>query len=87
MTRRRSAGNSAKEAPDSHDSTASEPEDVIDVVRVAPVVVTTTVCALAAVVGHVLLGFNFRYGWLPWQPIAGASLSLVAVASFGVAFL
>lgn len=51
---------------------------------------TTVVCASAAAIGHLVL----LLGWLghdpaepsnllPWQPVVGASLSLVAVVSFG----
>ena len=57
--------------------------DPIDDVHIGPLLLTTIICTTAAVLGHVLLGLNYRYWSLPWEPIAGASLSIVAIASFG----
>lgn len=87
MRRRQTAAPRAAQVPDSDDPPTNDLADGVDTVQVAPVVITTVICALAAVVGHVMLGLNFRYGWLPWQPIAGASVSLVAVTAFGGFYL
>jgi hypothetical protein len=57
------------------------------------VVRTTAICALVGAAGHVLL----LLGWmsrppgvdnlLPWQPVVGASLTVVAVVAFGGFYL
>lgn len=61
--------------------------DAADAAHPAPLLWTTGVCAVTALLGHLALGFNFTYGWWPWQPIAGGSLSVVSVVSFGGFFL
>ncbi len=61
--------------------------DPVDKVSARALLWTTVICVLGAVLGHVLLGLNYENAWLPWQPIAGASLALVAVTSFGGFYL
>ncbi len=65
-------------------------DDEVDNVRA--VIVTTTICTVAVVAAHVLIGVNYWYGnngdptdnlGLTWQPIVGAALSTVAIVAFG----
>lgn len=55
-----------------------------------PIRVTTIVCTVAAAMGHAVLWVSYALKWgeyIPWQPVAAISLSIVAVAGFGGFYL
>ena len=55
-----------------------------------PILTTTLVCALSAALGHGTLWLSYAMGWgryVPWQPVAGISLSVVSIAAFGGFYL
>jgi hypothetical protein len=66
---------------------ARDPDDAILGTGAAPIVWVTISTSLAAVLGHVLLGFNHKYDFMAWQPIAGGATALVGVLAFGGFYL
>ena len=55
-----------------------------------PIVVTTAICAVFAAAGHGMLWLAYSNEWnsredvdVPWQPVAGISIVVVAVVAFG----
>lgn len=64
--------------PPAGDSTSDE-------IAIQPVVWTTGICLAFAVFGHAMLwaAYAFRWGSVPWEPVAGISLSGVAIVAFG----
>lgn len=71
---------------------ASSADTFDEGVSVRRILKTTTWCAIAAASGHVLiwLGYVLRVrggpeatNWIPWEPVVGVSLALIATISFG----
>ena len=72
---------------------ATPPGETFDEgVSVRRILKTTTWCAIAAASGHILiwLGYVLRVrngpdatNWIPWEPVVGVSLALIATISFG----
>lgn len=55
-----------------------------------PIFVTTIVCSVSALLGHGLIWISYAFEWqrhIPWQPVAGISLSLIGIAAFGGFYL
>ena len=58
-------------------------------VSIKPVVWTTAICSVAAALGHGVLWAAYSWNWndtnvrVPWQPVAGISLVIVAIVAFG----
>jgi hypothetical protein len=68
------------------------PASDVDQIAIAPVIWTTLICALIAGGGHVVLWLSRSLGWtvpssegavIPWQPVTGIVLVLVAITAFG----
>jgi hypothetical protein len=79
----------------------SPPEPERDTIAIAPIIWTTVICALIAAGGHVTLWIASSTGWtvpietpdgnrgaaVPWQPVTGIVLVLVAIVAFGGYFI
>ena len=68
------------------------PASDVDQIAIAPVIWTTLICALIAGGGHAVLWLSRSIGWtvpssegavIPWQPVTGIVLVLVAITAFG----
>jgi hypothetical protein len=68
------------------------PASDVDQIAIAPVIWTTLICALIAGGGHAVLWLSRSLGWtvpssegavIPWQPVTGIVLVLVAIIAFG----
>lgn len=64
----------------------------IDQIAIAPVIWTTVICAVIAGGGHAILWLSRSLGWtvpspegdtVPWQPVTGIVLVLIAIVAFG----
>lgn len=81
------------------DGGAPEPER--DTIAIAPIIWTTVICAVIATGGHAVLWVASSLGWtvpietaegargaaVPWQPVTGIVLVLVAIVAFGGFFI
>lgn len=77
------------------------PEPERDSIAIAPVIWTTAICALVAAGGHAILWLASSLGWtvpsetadgahvdaVPWQPVTGIVLVVVAIVAFGGFFI
>jgi hypothetical protein len=77
------------------------PEPERDTIAIAPIIWTTAICAVIAAGGHAVLWIASSIGWtvpvetpegargaaVPWQPVIGMVLVLVAIVAFGGYFI
>ena len=52
----------------------------------APVWWTVSVCAIAGAAGHAMLWISYANDWgrvVPWEPVAGISMVVIAIVSYG----
>jgi hypothetical protein len=67
---------------------SSDPAD--DGIAVRPILWTTIICVLTAVIAHTLIYLGFAFEWtedpdpdFAWQPVVGVALTVVAIGAFG----
>jgi hypothetical protein len=83
------------------DGVGSPPEPARDTIAIAPIIWTTAICAVIAAGGHAVLWIASSQGWtvpietpegargaaVPWQPVTGIVLVVVAIVAFGGFFI
>lgn len=82
-------------------ATPGVPEPERDRIAIAPIILTTVICALIAAAGHAVLWIADSQGWtvpietsdgtrgaaIPWQPVTGIVLVVIAIVAFGGFFI
>lgn len=78
------------QSPDEQTLTAADDNGSGDEIAIRPLIWTTVICTAMAVAGHGLMWAAYALEWnkpgnvnVPWEPIAGISLSVVAIVAFG----
>lgn len=91
----------SQKAAEGGDGGSAVPEPERDTIAIAPIIWTTAICAVIAAGGHATLWIASSLGWtvpietpdgargaaVPWQPVTGIVLVLVAVVAFGGYFI
>lgn len=85
---------SAGPPPTRGETGLSGDDEISKEVAIKPLLLTTAICLASAVAGHGLIWAAYAWEWnqpgnvnVPWEPVAGISLSSVAIVAFGGFFI
>lgn len=78
------------QSPNDQITEAADDDGGYEEIAMRPIIWTTVICAAMAIAGHGLMWAAYALEWnrpgnvnVPWEPIAGISLSVVAIVAFG----